>query len=162
MKIFDPKKQLPVGWDWEKLRFSLGWFHGLSTLSILAFLKRYADARQLLYRHEQGLNGLLRPVLDPEQTIAPFFSLLRGMPLAGMWCFFAVMAIYVWRFYTWHTQDSMSIYTMRRLSDPWELHRRCWLLPLLSCAVEIVLYAGLTALCAAVWWFATPSPCRPL
>lgn len=49
MKIFDPKRHLPVGWDWENTQAKLFLWHGLSTMTLIGFLDGYIDARDLLY-----------------------------------------------------------------------------------------------------------------
>ena len=161
MKIFDPKRHLPVGWDWDGLLINLLWGHGLSTLSMLAFLKRYTDALETLYTHVRQPNGSFQPELIPTRTIAPFRELIAGLPYLGMWCFWAMMAFQIRRYYTCHTRDSMSIYTMRRLPDRLALHRRCWIQPLLSALAELLLFAVLTGLCWLLWRFATPDSCLP-
>ena len=167
MKIFDPKRHLPVGWDWENTwpRLILG--HFASGLPLFAFLKRYADARAVLYDLVErpdgsGFYSQYVQVLDPSRTIAPFGELIGGTPLLGLWLFLAAMPLVVWRYYEFHAHGAMSVYTMRRLPDPWEYHRRCWVLPILSALAEIALYALLIGLCWLLWWFATPLPCRPI
>jgi hypothetical protein len=166
MKIFDPRRHLPPGWEWEGTRTGLIWGHIASALPIFAFLKTYGDAKAALYDlverpDSTGRYSLYEQVLDPSRTIAPFSELTRGTPLFGLWIFLAVMPILVWRHYRFHTQDAMSVYTMRRLPDRWEYHRRCWTQPILSAMAELLLYALLTALCWLIWYFATPVPCRP-
>lgn len=161
MKIFDPKRHLPVGWDWEHLRTNLLWGHCFSTLTMLAFLKRYTDAREALYACTQQPDGTLLWTLVPTRTMVPFSQLMAGLPYLGMGCFLVMMAFQVWRYYARHTQGSMSIYTMRRLPDKWELHRRCWMQPMLSAIAELLLFAALTGLCWLVWRFATPAACLP-
>ena len=167
MKIFDPKRHLPVGWDWDSTwpRLILG--HCASALPLFGFLKRYADARAVLYNlverpDSSGLYSRYVQVLDPSRTIAPFSALIRGTPLLGLWIFLAVMPILIWRYYHYHTQDSMAVYTMRRLPDPMEYHRRCWTQPILSAVAELILYAVLIGLCWLLRYFATPAPCRPI
>ena len=161
MKTFDPKRHLPVGWDWDNTRTGLIWGHILSGLSLFGFFGRFSDALDALYFHREGPNGTLIPVLDPTRTIAPFSELTRGTPLFGLWIFLAVMPLMVWRYYRFHTQEAMSVYTMRRLPDRWEYHRRCWTQPILSALAELALYAVLICLCWLIWYFATPVPCRP-
>ena len=139
MKTFDPKRHLPVGWEWENTRTGMIWGHILSGLSLFGFFGRFSDALDALYFHREGPNGTLIPVLDPTRTIAPFSELTRGTPLFGLWIFLAVMPILVWRHYRFHTQDAMSVYTMRRLPDRWEYHRRCWTQPVLSAITERIL-----------------------
>ena len=161
MKTFDPKRHLPVGWEWENTKTCMIWGHILSGLSLFGFFGRFSDALDALYFHREGPNGTLIPVLDPTRTIAPFSELTRGTPLFGLWIFLAVMPLMVWRYYRFHTQEAMSVYTMRRLPDRWEYHRRCWTQPILSAMAELLLYALLTALCWLIWYFATPASCRP-
>lgn len=161
MKIFDPKRHLPVGWDWENLRNNLLWGHSLTLVSLFAFLAGYFDARESLYSHTQDLTGRLTRELIPGRTITPFRELMGGFPLLVPACFLLAMAVQVWRHYSWHTRDSMAIYTMRRLPDRWELHRRCWTQPLLSSLAELLLFGLLTFLCWLLWRFATPAVCLP-
>ena len=71
------------------------------------------------------------------------------------------MPLLVWRYYHFHTQGAMSIYTMRRLPDPREYHRRCWMQPILSAAAELLLFAILIGLCWLLWYFGTPAVCLP-
>lgn len=162
MKIFDPKRHLPPGWDWENLKANLCWGHVFSAMTMLSFLPDYFRARETLYIFTQQPGGTVIRELVPSRTIAPFLSLLQGWPLTGMWIFSLLMLFQVWRYYQSFSQGAMSIYTMRRLPDRWELHRRCWTQPLLSVLAEALLFAVLTGLCWLLWWFATPAPCRPL
>lgn len=157
MKIFDPKRHLPVGWEWDGLKARLGWYHGLSTISLFSFLSRYFDARAWLYDHKEGPDGRWVQVLIPGRIMPAFSELMEGLPLLGMWCFLILMGIQVWRYYSCHTRDSMAIYTMRRLPDKWELHRRCLTQPVLSAVFEVLLFAVLTVLCFALYYFATPA-----
>lgn len=170
MKIFDPKRNMPVGWNWPLTRDGLMWGHFFSALPILGFLGRYFQVREDLYFYKPineytfgnyTYTSGYEKVLDPSRTIAPFFELLRGTPLLGLWIFLAVMPLLVWLYYDRHTHGAMSVYTMRRLPDRWEYHRRCWTQPILSAIFELALFAILTGLCWLLWYFATPAPCRP-
>lgn len=162
MKFFDPKRHLPPGWDWENLRAGLLWGHGASLASLFIFVNRYLDSRASLYSHIQQLDGTLVKQLIPGRTVAPFWTLLAGMPLWGMWIFWILMGVQVWRHYSCHTRDSMPIYLMRRLPDKWELHRRCWTVPVLACLVELLVFAVGIGLCWLLWYVATPAGCLPL
>ena len=160
MKIFDPSRHLPPGWEWEGTRTGLIWGHIASGLPLFSFLNRYSDALEALYSYREQGNQIIRE-LNPDRTIAPFSELIRGTPLLGLWIFLAVMPLLVWRYYHFHTQGAMSIYTMRRLPDPREYHRRCWMQPLLSAAAELLLFAILIGLCWLLWYFGTPAVCLP-
>lgn len=156
MKIFDPKRHLPVGWEWETLKSNLGWAHGLSCVSVFVFVSRYFDAHASLYTNLEGPDGRYIRELVPGRIIAPFSELMAGLPLLGMWCFMVLMAVQVRRYYEYHTRGSMAVYTMRRLPDRWEYHRRCLTQPVLSALFEVLIFAGLTLLCFALYCFATP------
>ena len=89
MKIFDPRRHLPPGYEWEGTRTGLIWGHIASALPIFAFLKTYGDARAALYDlverpDSTGRYSLYVEVLDPSRTIAPFSGLIRGTPLLGL------------------------------------------------------------------------------
>lgn len=157
MKIFDPKRHLPVGWEWEPLKSWLSWAHGLSGLSLIAFLDRYFDARAALYHWEHDAAGRLVRELVPGRMMPRFPELVRGMPLLGVWCFLVLMALQAGRYYRYHRQESMAVYTMRRLPDRWEYHRRCLAQPVLSTIAEVLLFAVLLTLCWLLYYFATPA-----
>lgn len=161
-KPFEAAKKLPAGYDWENLRFGLKMGHGLSFLSLLAFLNRYSNARGALYERVQGLDGRLVTQLVPGRIIIPFPELMAGLPLWGLWLYLAAMLVQVGRHYAWHTRGSMSIYLMKRLPDRWELHRRCWTVPVLAALMELVLFAVMTGLCWLLYRFATPEGCLPI
>ena len=161
MTIFDPKRHLPAGFDWEPTRDGLIWGHILSGLTLFSFVGRYSQALDDLYTHIQGPDGTLIRKLVTTRTIAPFGELIWGTPLLGAWIFLAVMPLLIWRYYQFHTRDSMSVYTMRRLPDRWEYPRRCWTQPVLSAIAELLLFAVLIGLCWLIWRFATPEVCLP-
>ena len=57
--------------------------------------------------------------------------------------------------YRYFWQGSKSIYVMRRLKSRWEMHKRCWTLPLIGAAVMLLtavvvywLYCGIYFWCA--------------
>lgn len=161
MKIFDPKCHLPPGWPWERTQDGLIWGHTLSGLTIFGFFSRFSDALSNLYIYTRLPDGSYQKELDPGQTIAPFSVLIRGTPLLGLWLFLAVMPLLVWRYYSYHTRGTMAVYTMRRLPDKWEYHRRCWTQPLLSAVTEFALYGILIFFCWLLWRFGTPAECLP-
>jgi predicted amidophosphoribosyltransferase len=84
MKIFDPKRHLPVGWDWEDLRGTLYWFHGLSTLPMLAFFGRYIDALDALCFVPATHAAYQRRGFDHMELVARELAWLLGLPLADL------------------------------------------------------------------------------
>jgi len=84
--------------------------------------------------------------IQPFQKMPPFGEMLfqYGFRLFAVACVAFVIANYLYFF-----QESKSIYTMRRLRSAWELHLRCWTLPVLGALLLLfcsVLLAGLYAL----------------
>lgn len=162
MKLFDPKRHLPPGRDWETLQSGLIWGHGLSLLSLIAFLTRYFDARGNLYALVQQLDGTMLRQLVPGRIITPFWELMTGTPLWGAWIFMILMGFQAFRHYRYHTEGAMPIYLMRRLPDRRELHRRCLTVPVLASILEIVIFAVGIFLCWLLYRFATPAGCLPM
>ena len=74
---------------------------------------------------------------------------------------YIVMAAVAVMFYFYHYEGSRSIYTMKRLPNPWELWRRCLAVPLCTivlCAVLALLLLGIYYL---VYLHCTPAGCLP-
>ena len=112
----------------------------------------YAQYNNLFYK-EGGKKIFYKDTMMPmfSEIILPWF-LLFGVILLG--CIIAIVT-----FYLYHRQGSMSIYTMRRLPDRWDLHRRCLTVPLLSALLAIVIAALLMALYYAFYCWLVPFRC---
>ena len=82
-----------------------------------------------------------------------------GTPLLGLACFLVVMPLLIWRYYDWHTQGAMSVYTMRRLPNRWELHIRCLTVPVVTAALAVVLALLLLTLYYAFYCWLVPAEC---
>lgn len=120
------------------------------------FLHTYHQAFQNLWYH--GADGVR--YLKPDAFMPPFSSLM-GVSLYG--CLAAALAMFpvAWLFWHSHTLGSMSLYTMRRLPDRWELPRRCFTVPLLALVFFLLLAGVLLLLDLAVYWWCTPSALLP-
>lgn len=64
--------------------------------------------------------------------------------------------------YLMFTRESKSIYLMKRLKDPADLHRRCLTVPALCLACGVVLAALLLGLYTLLYFWLTPTQCLPL
>ena len=64
----------------------------------------------------------------------------------------------VWR-YAWHWRGSRSIYTMRRLPDRWELHRRCLAVPVCTVLISLALGFAVFMIYYGIYFLATPGQC---
>lgn len=122
----------------------------------LSFLYAYNQAYQALWY--LGVDGVRH--LKVDAVMPPFVSLL-GISLYG--CIAATLSMIptVWLFWYSHNLESKSIYTMRRLSDPWELPRRCFTVPALAASCYLILTAALLLLDLAIYWTCTPAVLLP-
>ena len=161
MTIFDEERDLPVGWEEPKIGAAVFLGHFISGLTLLRFTRRLYDALDGLYTYVQKGDNYIR-VVDTSRVMTPFRELISGFPLLGLWCYLAAMPLLVWRYYHYHTEGSMSVYTMRRLPNKWEYHRRCWKQPILSAIAELLFYAILIGLCWFTWRNETPAACLPM
>ena len=121
-----------------------------AALYSMIYLIRYFTAREELY--EWTRKGWQ---LREGAVMADFSDLMAGMMLG-------LVAVALWQVgiaiyhYIYHYQDTKSIYTMRRLPNPWELHRRCLALPAAG-----VLICGVAALVLILIYFWVYMGCTP-
>ena len=92
-------------------------------------------------------NGTMMPMFS--EIVLPWF-IPFGVILLG--CIIAIVM-----FYLYHRQGSMSIYTMRRLPDHWDLHRRCLAVPMAVSALAVILTVLLLALYYAFYLWLVPA-----
>lgn len=91
----------------------------------------------------------------------PEFGDLVGSAFRVVWIVLLILVVGIaLNYYSFH-QGSKSIYLMKRLSDPMELHRRCVLLPALGMAGCLLLRGILIIVYFAVYMLATPEGCLP-
>ena len=119
------------------------------------FLFRYSDAYNgLFYIDEFGRHF-------HEQAMMPEFHMLMGSCLLGVWITILVLlACILLNYHSFH-QGSKSIYLMKRLPNPMELHRRCILLPALGIAGCLLVREFLIIFYFAVYMLVTPDRYLP-
>lgn len=136
----------------EKTLFSVGMV--LSVLfSLLYYGNRYFDQLEKLYWG----NGAQWTVIPG--AVMPDFVEILGDALLGFLIVSALMVAATVMHYAYHYHESKSIYTMRRLPETLELHRRCLTLPI--CGLAISMAAAFLFLLAfyAVYMTMTPDIC---
>ena len=143
------KRYAPPGLElgpWKK--FTGIALSGCGVLSFCGFFAHMFQAREKLFYSQTGeLTGNFagwdfNAILG--KTTLPFF-------------FFAVaMVAFLVLNYLYFYEGSKSIYTMARLKSPWQLHIRCWSLPLLGAATLLLCRAVLTVVYFLVFLLATP------
>lgn len=160
MKI-DIARYLPAGLSWDEERPYLKWSLLTSSLWSLTYFGRYFRAyHALFYLHQISYNKTERR-LRPGAVMAPFQELMVGTPLTLFGIYFFALLILGGFHYLYHRKGSMSIYLMKRLPNRWELHRRCWGVPLLGAAAGLLLMTALMLLYYLFYCCVTPDVCRP-
>ena len=156
MKRFDWKRYKPLG------RKRSQPIQGAVFLLIIASIEALTEicvnivnARNTLYVDGRLIKGLI-----PGAVMPHFFELIdQGLnlfPLVGVF-----LAWEVFDCYRYHRKDTRSIYIMRRLPDKWELHRRCWGIPVLFSIGTLLVIGGILLLCFFVYLILTPPECLP-
>lgn len=153
MKL-DLSRHAPPGLDLApELRvFTAGM--ALSALfSLLFYAVRYSDRLEQLY----WKNGAERTLIPG--AVMPDFAEVLGQALIGFLIVAVCMAAFAAVHYSCHYQKSKSIYTMRRLPNRWELHRRCLTLPLAGLAASLLAAFLLLLVYYAAYMLITPDTC---
>ena len=136
----------------EKKIFVIGMI--LSALfSFLIFGIEFSDCLEKLY----WKNGAERSVI-PGAMMTNFVELF-GEATIGFKVVFALMIAAAVIHYAYHTWESKSIYTMRRLPSRWELHRRCLTLPLCGMVISKVTAFAILLICYGFYVGLVPKEC---
>ncbi|MBE6551511.1 MAG: hypothetical protein E7665_05175 [Ruminococcaceae bacterium] len=134
-----------------ELKFFLCGIICAAIYSLFVFLIRLFAALNLLYDYET--RELIRGAVMTDYYLLTE-SLFIGFTIVAI-CMLALIIYH----YAYHNQHSKSIYLMKRLPDPFELHRRCISLPIIStllCAACVFL---LTLLFFLFYLLVTPKEC---
>lgn len=145
------RRYLPVEANPTALRRGLVALTAFCVICGLSFFLSYA----------RTLPAIVRTAAWFPDVEMPPFSLLLGFSLYGCWVSALAMIPLAGYFWALHTRLSHSIYTMRRLPDPWELARRCFTVPLLAALFFLGLSLVLWLLAFAVYWIVTPDRFLP-
>jgi len=143
------RKLSPPGMEPEPwLRFTAASLFGCGLFSFFGFLMQMLATREGLFDRVTGeLTGNL---------YGWDFLKVLGKLNQPFFFFAAAMAAFVVLNYLYFFEGSKSIYTMARLKSPWELHIRCWALPLLGAGALLLCRAGMTVLLFLIFLLATP------
>ena len=150
---------VPPGVDGEKHADRL--YTGLLLSTILSCMG-FAFSIGIHWKRIQNFT----PTTDANYVLSEcdFLSTLL-FPLLGVSIFFgfvyvAIAAIILAiSYYRGFSQESQSLYLMRRLPDRWEYHRRCLALPLMTILAGLVSIPILIGLFYAIYLHATPEQC---
>ena len=128
----------------------------IATLQSLLFFINYANALDALYAYR-----LDKKVLLEGAVIVEFPYLLEHVFLFGnIVCIVTLLGTIF--YYMYHYDGSRMMYLMKRLPDKWEVHRRCWTLPVAGAVLMLAWMFVLKMIYFAIYVFCTPSQCLPL
>ncbi|MBQ7860003.1 MAG: hypothetical protein IJ347_07740 [Faecalibacterium sp.] len=128
---------------------------GAATLCSANFLLWYFDEYDRLFYNHLGIK-----TLTPHAQMPTFAALMENSMLLFPFLALLTVAAAI-DHYAYHWKGSKSIYTMRRLPNRWELHRRCLTLPLIALGITVVWALALIGIYAAIYQFVTPAGCLP-
>lgn len=153
---------VPPGLDWRRALRRLAWFlAGLSVWSLF-YLNVYGTERaSAIDRSLQYPTEAIRAARGVEYLgLQPFWSYARGFLIPFL--FLALLCLANIRAnYARCRTLSRSDYTLRRLRDPWEYHRRCLALPLLEALICLLAFALVTGIYFLVYLRFTPAELLP-
>ena len=136
----------------EKRVFIIGMVMA-TIFSFLIFGIEFTDCLEKLY----WKNGAERTVI-PGAMMTNFVELF-GESVLGFKIVAALMIAAAVMHYAYHTLESKSIYTMRRLPSVWELHRRCLTLPMCGVIISMVTAFVILLICYGFYVGLTPEEC---
>lgn len=143
----------PPGLDIEKERASWIFCMGASTFWCMNFLLRYWDYRTRLFEIRAG-----RKILIETAKMPNFEFLTKDLfEVFGIVLLFCALVV-VYHYY-YHYQGSKMMYLMRRLPNKWEVHIRCFALPVLASVISIAYMLILRLLFYAIYYWCTPIEC---
>ena len=116
----------------------------------------------MIYLRDIQENLTPMELADPNfREMLPTFAEL----IDGRFLFFPLYVVgflsFVFFNYRYFWQESKSVYVMRRVCSPWELHLRCWTVPLAGAAVIVLTAAGLYLLYLGIYFWCAPEDIIP-
>lgn len=133
-------------------------FIGLNAVCALCSLHFFSDfwnALAELYTYSGEVRNLI-----PGRSISYYIALIQG-DLRVFLLPAALMLLYTVFYYFSYFRHSKSVYTMRRIGKPMELHRRCWSLPVLLSLGSVLIGLLLFWLYFGIYMLAAPKEALP-
>ncbi len=147
------RKIIPVGFKAESEIWIFFSAIAVGICRALLFFQAYMREYNRLFDIEYG-----KRVLIESRTMADFCEIIDGV-FDGF-----IIAIFVFAFlivyhYAYHYRDSKSIYTMKRLQNKYELHIRCFTVPVIGIALSVIISITLMLLFYRFYMTKTPAEC---
>lgn len=147
------RKIIPVGIKAETEIWIFACAIAVGLCRALLFFQAYSREYNRLFHIEYG-----KKVLIEGRTMADFYVVLKGTFNGFIVAIFIFICLIILH-YGYHYKDSKSIYTMKRLPDRYELHKRCFTVPLIGIVVSIILITALLLLFYNYYMIKTPADC---
>ena len=152
------KNYAPPGLDMDKEKSSWILCIIISTLWCMQFLFRYFDYRSLLFETKPGTG---KKILIEGAKMPNFEFLTKDLfEVFGIVIVFCALVV-VYHYY-YHYQGSKMMYLMKRLPNKWEVHIRCFTLPVVASVITFVYMVVLRMLFYAIYLWCTPAQCLTL
>lgn len=129
---------------------------GSALYTLVFFVGDLEQAMNLLYEYSNPP----RLKLVDGAVMPPFLSLMDGA-LDPYPIFAFSMLGFVISNYACFYQESKSIYTMRRIRSPWELHWRSWTLPVIGAVCYFAAMGLMTIICYIIYILCVPEGLFP-
>ncbi|MBQ9112175.1 MAG: hypothetical protein IJY08_01180 [Clostridia bacterium] len=142
MRIFDRLEALtPPGISPRRLLGMLAAGAALSVVRSFEFLIKLYDALRTVFDYHPQTG---EPIIIEGRRM-PMFWALAEQSFIGFAIAAAVALAFIGYYYASYRMGSRSIYLMRRLPHPWEMHKRALTLPVMG-ALAMLLLGALTVL----------------
>lgn len=153
MKNIDLARHLPCGFPVKMEKNILAGILGSAIGLTLPLLVRMENAKNDLYTYRGT-----RKVLIEGAVMVDFIDLVE---YAFLGFFLAIVLALAFGFYhyAFHHQGSKSIYLMRRLPNGFELHRRCWTVPVAAALIITAVMMAMFLLYFGLYFIITPDAC---
>ena len=148
------EKQLPPGIEVEKELKAIVCGFFAAVIYSMSFIYKYIDARNSLFVYRYGKEKTIM-----EGAVMPPIEELLENTMDGFLVFLMVMCLLILVHYMSYYRDSKSIYLMRRLSDKWELYRRCIVVPVVAIFIAIITATACLVLYFRIYLYFTPVQC---
>lgn len=143
----------PPGMDTVSIRWWTIGVIAFSAVFSMSFLMEYANELHELRRNmEQAVyHGM---------TMVPFRDLIV-FPMLMFRIAPMVPLLHIPSNYMYFQQESKSLYLMKRLKNPWEMHLRCWALPVAAMLLVVAAGCAVYLLYQLYYYVCTPEILLP-
>ncbi len=153
MKNIDLSRHLPCGFPAKMEQKALGGVLGAAIGLTVPLAVRISNAKGDLYTYRGSKKVLIDGMMMPN-----FIDLVEHAFLGFFIAMLLALAFALYH-YAFHYQGSKSIYLMHRLPNRFELHRRCWTVPVAAALIIAAVMVLTFLFYFAIYLLVTPDGC---